>query len=125
MVLKDNTSEQLVTLITCTYIYILYTTKKFYCSKEKFDFLSLILYNLIQVTHRVNEVIKQVCPNIKGKVHGSHIRKLVVSSHREDPTHAISKEELASQTTRNVKTPNKYYYSHGEVKDKLKDTSML
>jgi hypothetical protein len=73
-----------------------------------------------QVTHRVNEVIKQACPNIKGKVHGSHIRKLVVSSHREDPTHAISKEELASQITHNVKTANKYYYSHGEVNDKLK-----
>ena len=59
-------------------------------------------------------------PNIKGKVHGSRISKSVVSSHREDPTHAISKEELASQMTHNVKTADKYYYIHSEVKDKLK-----
>ena len=50
MVLKDNTSEQLVTFVTCMYIYLyLYIAKHFYCSKEKFDFLSLILCNLIQM----------------------------------------------------------------------------
>jgi hypothetical protein len=72
-----------------------------------------------QVTHRVNDVIQRACHDIKGKNHGSHIRKSVVSSHQEDPTTAITKDEFASQMMHNVAIADKYYHIHSKSTEKI------
>ena len=77
-----------------------------------------------QITRRI-DFVKTSCPDVKGRIKGSRIRKVVVSSHREDENAPVSAIHLTAQMTHNVKTADKYYHLDDKMKHKLKVGSYL
>ena len=69
-----------------------------------------------QITRHVNDFLESSCPDIKGRIKGSRIRKAIVSTHREEENPSVTSKNLAAQMTHHVSTADKYYHLDEKLK---------